>query len=275
MQTATKSASAPEKRTPRYRVIAEAIRAAIRDGRYPVGTRLPTEEEFCAIFDASRQTLREALREVTDEGLILRRPRAGSVVIARQTPTAFTQSFVSIDNLLNYPAGTVRRTIGTDYLDADQALAATLRCAPGTALFRISALRIAQNSDLPLCWTDIYLPPKFAGVVKHRRHELVTVADQIAELYGEAAVRAEVEIAAGEVPARFARRLAVPTHAPALVVTRRYASATGEILETTVSVHPAQRYSCRFEFRRETPRPRPQGKSSIARNALSNREAKV
>ena len=246
----TGSPATPDSRRPRHRVLAEALRKAIREGDYPVGGRLPTEEQLCALFSVSRQTLREALRALTHDGLITRRPRSGSVVVAKEPPTVFNQSFASIEGLLNYPPGTIRRTIGTKYVEADHELARVLRSSPGATFFVISALRFSDASTLPICWTDIYLPPRFAGVVRHRRHEHITVADQIAELFGEVAVSTQVEIAAGEVAAKFARRLAVPAGSPALIVTRRYADARGETLETTVSVHPAQRYSCGFEFRR-------------------------
>jgi len=240
----------PDRHKPRHRVLADALRKAIREGDYPVGGRLPTEEQLGALFGVSRQTLREALRALTHDGLITRRPRSGSVVVAKEPPTAFNQSFASIEGLLNYPPGTVRRTVRTKYIEADHDLARLLRCAPGAAFFVISAMRFSDASPLPICWTDIYLPPRFAGVLHHRRHEHITVADQIAELYGEVAVSTQVEIAAGEVSSQLARRLSVPAGSPALIVTRRYADAQGETLETTISVHPAQRYSCRFEFRR-------------------------
>jgi len=247
----------PVRRAPRYRTIAEELRAAIGGGDYPVGSRLPTEEQLCERYSASRQTLREALRRLTDEGLIVRRPRSGSVVVAAHAPTVFSQSFVSVESLLNYPHGTIRKLIGTQHVEVDHALAAALRCAPGSTLFLIQALRQASGSELPLCWTDIYLPPRFAGVIGHPRHETITVADQIAEMYGEVAVRTEVEITAGEVPATMSRRLRVRSGTPALFVTRRYADERGEPLETTISVHPGPRYSCRFEFRREPSRRRP------------------
>ena len=242
---------APTKSLPRHRIIAETLRRQIKDGEIAVGIRLPTEEQLCRIFDASRQTLREALRTLAEEGLIVRRQRAGSVVVARERPTVFAQAVSSIEGLLNYPAGTVRKTTRTAFVEADPVLAALLKCAPGTAWFRITALRYAQHSELPLCWTDIYILPKYAGVVRHRRHEVTTVADQIAELYGVAAARAQIEISAGEIPKTMSKLLAVAPTSPGLTVIRRYIAADGEAFETTISVHPGQRHTYSFELRRE------------------------
>jgi DNA-binding GntR family transcriptional regulator len=236
---------------PRHRLIAATLRRKIGDGRYAVGGRLPTEEELCGQFAASRQTVREALRSLTDEGLIVRRPRAGSVVVARERAMVFAQAVSSIEGLLNYPVGTIRKTIKTEFVEADHRLAGLLKCAPGTPWFRIAALRYVQASNLPLCWTDIYILPKFAGVIRHRSHEAVTVADQIAELYGVTAARAEIEISATEISKTMAKRLDVAPASPGLTVIRRYAAADGTAFETTISVHPGQRHTYSFELRRE------------------------
>lgn len=227
------------------------LRDAIQAGRYPVGARLPTEERLCGMFDASRQTLREALRTLTEEGLILRRPRAGSVVIARQSPTAFVQTVASIENMLNYPSGTQRKTIETGYVEADHALASLLKCAPGTSWFLIRALRYPQGSKTPICGTDIYILPRFAGVTRHRQHESIAVADQIAEMYGATATRTQIEVFASEVSPPLAKRLSVVSGSPGLTIIRRYAGADGQVFETTISVHAGQRFTYAFELRRE------------------------
>lgn len=239
------------KSTPRHRLIGEALRQSIREGRFPIGGRLPTEEELCVSFNASRQTIREALRTLTEDGLIVRRPRAGSVVVARERPMVFAQTVSSIAGLLNYPAGTVRKTINTGFVAADHRLATLLKCAPGAGWFRIAALRYAQSSELPLCWTDVYIAPQYAGVVRHRRHESVTIADQIADMYGVIAARAQIEISATEISREMAKRMAVPAGSPGLTVIRRYIAADGSVFEITVSVHPGQRYTYSFELRRE------------------------
>jgi GntR family transcriptional regulator len=236
---------------PRYRSIAEVLRRQIRSGTYEVGAKLPTEERLCSMFGASRQTLREALRALTDEGLIVRRPRAGSLVVARESPTGFVQRVGSIEELLNYPTQTYRRTIETKHVEVDDELAPLLKCEPGSARFLITALRLPKGSDIPLCWTDIYIMPEYASVISHPKHHTVTVADQITEMFGEIAVRTDIEISAGQIPAKMAKPLGVIGGSPSLNVVRRCTGANGVAFETTISVHPGARYIYTFELRRE------------------------
>ena len=55
---------------------ADQLRQAISAGRYPVGTRLPTEMELCEQLGISRFTARGAVRLLLAEGLVTRRSTA-------------------------------------------------------------------------------------------------------------------------------------------------------------------------------------------------------
>jgi DNA-binding FadR family transcriptional regulator len=59
----------------------ETILADIVRGRYPPGARLPAERELSRRLGASRPTLREALRRLTEWGLV--EPRRGSGVVVQ------------------------------------------------------------------------------------------------------------------------------------------------------------------------------------------------
>jgi GntR family transcriptional regulator len=65
------------RKSSRYRDIASELQKEIRLGTTPVGELLPTETELMARFGASRQTVREALRIITEQGLIVRRAGLG------------------------------------------------------------------------------------------------------------------------------------------------------------------------------------------------------
>jgi GntR family transcriptional regulator len=64
-------------------VVADRIRRAIEDGEYLPGSRLPPEPELAEMVKVSRPTLRESLRLLESEGLVVRRQRTGTVVTGR------------------------------------------------------------------------------------------------------------------------------------------------------------------------------------------------
>jgi GntR family transcriptional regulator len=70
---------------PRLRSISvqDELRQRIDQGRFPAGSRLPSEPELAAELGVSRATLREALRALEDEGLLRRRQGSGTYVAER------------------------------------------------------------------------------------------------------------------------------------------------------------------------------------------------
>lgn len=65
---------------PKYRALANELRKKIESGVYASGERLQTEEELAAAFSVSRQTVRQALDTLVDDGLIFRRQGSGTYV---------------------------------------------------------------------------------------------------------------------------------------------------------------------------------------------------
>jgi GntR family transcriptional regulator, histidine utilization repressor len=63
-----------------YEQIRRAIAGPILKGDWAPGDKLPSEHELTRLFDTSRMTVNRALTALVEEGLIVRRRRAGSFV---------------------------------------------------------------------------------------------------------------------------------------------------------------------------------------------------
>ncbi|MGE3924825.1 MAG: GntR family transcriptional regulator [Lautropia sp.] len=237
---------------PRHRVIADAIREDIRSGRHALGSRLPTEEELSERFRTSRPTVRTALATLAREGLIVRRTRVGSTVVATAPVAVLSQQVESVEQLLAYPASTRREPVlENSFVRASYELATTLGCEAGTEWFLISMLRYAADSPRPICWTDMYVVPQFADVTRHPKHFVIPVSVQIGELFGVRLERAHLEVFAGPVPAHMAGPLQTEAGSPALYIVRRYRGSDDQVFEVSISVHPANRYRMAFDLKRE------------------------
>ena len=71
---------------PMYRQIAEDLRQKIESGELGHGTQLPTELELREQYDASRNTVRDAMKLLITRGLIETRPGQGTFVSAKIDP---------------------------------------------------------------------------------------------------------------------------------------------------------------------------------------------
>ena len=65
---------------PLYLQLSSLIRRCISSGLLKPGDQLPSESELCRHFEISRSTVRQALKELEEQGLILRRQGLGSFV---------------------------------------------------------------------------------------------------------------------------------------------------------------------------------------------------
>lgn len=77
---------------PMYRQIADDLRSKIEAGELKRGSQLPTEIDLREQYDASRNTVRDAIKWLTTRGLVETKPGQGTYVTERITPfvTALT-----------------------------------------------------------------------------------------------------------------------------------------------------------------------------------------
>lgn len=78
----------------RVDVLAEAIRSQIEEGALGPGAKLPSEREIAERYRLSRNTVREALRELETVGLVYRRPGSGTYV-SEEPSLAFSSSLAN------------------------------------------------------------------------------------------------------------------------------------------------------------------------------------
>jgi GntR family transcriptional regulator, transcriptional repressor for pyruvate dehydrogenase complex len=89
-QQATAQFDAVARSLPVFVQVANQLIAAVQDGRFPVGARLPSEQQLAAQFGVSRPSIREALSCLQFEGYVA--PRQGSrTVVTSAVPRSAVQ----------------------------------------------------------------------------------------------------------------------------------------------------------------------------------------
>lgn len=83
----------PSERLPAYRLLADELRTLITSGQLRPGDRLPTEPQLCARSGVSRSTVREALRLLASQHLIVTtRGVTGGSFVARPSPAQLAET---------------------------------------------------------------------------------------------------------------------------------------------------------------------------------------
>ncbi len=226
-----------ERPPPRYRRLADVLRAAIAGGRLGVGDLLPTEMELCARHGVSRHTAREALRLLADEGLIERRQGAGSVVSATPAP-AFAQPVGDFDSILQY-ARDAKLVCDASGLAGDAQLAA----AGLAGSYRwFSGVR-QVDAQPPIAFTTILVAAELAPDTQTMNRLAESVSEWLERERGVRIETVEQRIEAVALSAPVAQRLEVPVDSPALRTVRRYEGPGGHAVLHSESLHPAGRFA--------------------------------
>jgi len=155
-----------------YRQIAEDLRQQIESGKLASGSQLPTELELRDQYSASRNTVRDAIKWLTNLGLVETRPGQGTFVTEDKDP------FVT--KLSGNPSTGVGGDEGTSYLsevsernrkpsaspvqveiqEASDDVAAGLRIAKGTEVISRHERRFIDGT--PWSMQTSYYPMDFA-----------------------------------------------------------------------------------------------------------------
>ncbi|WP_161854750.1 GntR family transcriptional regulator [Bradyrhizobium sp. CCBAU 051011] len=229
---------------PIYEDIARDLLEAIHRGQYPIGGLIPTELELAARYDVSRQTVRAAMRRLTELGAVSRRKGSGTRVETRERPQeSFQQTLGSLSDLVELAAATDRDIRRIETVVMDRQAARRFGCQPGSRWLRIPYVRASTKpKSSPLAWVNVYVEESYADAVSDIRKDRRLVCDMIADSYGVIASEVHQTVAATVIPTEYAKALGAEAGSPALEVIRRYLDSHGRLFEISESIHPAGRY---------------------------------
>src|SRR5215212_8326687 len=137
--------SAKSERKTLTEIAEQELRHAIVKGSFQPGSQLPTEAELCETLGVSRTVVREALRVLEDEGLVMRRHGIGTFV--RNHPILknlnFNFGITEMIESAGLTSGTSHLAIQSEAADQDQA--EQLRVPLGTPLVTVERVRTANG----------------------------------------------------------------------------------------------------------------------------------
>ena len=227
----------------RYRKIAEDLIGQIRSGRLPVGGVLPGELQLMDEYGASRHTIRDALRQLEELGLVERRRGVGTRVLARRANRAYVHRVRSPAELMKYPRESRMQVTGSGGVQLSGARAALVGCKSGSRWLQIRAVRRMPGRRPPICQIELYLRPRYAAVAPEVGRTRELMFQLIERRYGVHVVEVGVEVMARPMPVEAAGALGVEPGSPSMTVVRRYRDERGELLCVSVSEHPGDRYT--------------------------------
>jgi GntR family transcriptional regulator len=149
----------PDNPIPKYLQISAWIKDLIQSGRYERGAILPSEVELSRICKVNRNTLRQAISELTMAG-VLRKEKGRGTFVCAETPLAVTHKLKSISSfsadLCELGIREKTRIIKKGVEEAKEQVARKLMLSPNGKVVVIRRLRTGDK--IPFIYEESYLP---------------------------------------------------------------------------------------------------------------------
>lgn len=235
---------------PLYRRLARELKAGIASGRYPVGSLLPTEQELCESFEASRYTVREALRLLSEDGMVERRQGRGSEVVSARDRPVFAHSLSSLSQLYDYASDTRLDIERVMRIVPDDALAVQLGRKPGREWLLAEGIR-RTAAGATICVSRVFLHQELAGLAPELKGYTGAIHRLIEARYGLEVETVHQEIATDRLEAGTAAILGAAEGDWSVKVTRRYLDAEDRPLIVSLNWHRISDFVYGQTIRRE------------------------
>lgn len=234
------SRSAP---VPFYEKVKQTISDNIASGVWRPHDRIPSEAELVAQFGFSRMTINRALRELTDEGLLVRLQGVGTFVAEPKGQSALFEIRSIADEIAARHHQHRCEVLMLEQTQANALQATALNVREGTLIFH--SVMVHYENDLPVQIEDRcvnagvvpdYLAQDYSQTTPHAYLSLIaplTEGEHIVE-----AVRATAEECA---------LLNIKEHDPCLLIHRRTWSAS-HIVSHARLLFPGSRYRLQGHF---------------------------
>jgi len=223
---------------PLYFQVTAQLEAAIDSGALSPGDRLPNEIDLAGSLGLSRPTMRRALEELVDKGLLVRKRGYGTEVanIRVHRRVELTSLYDDLDAAGQSPTTEVLKL---DPARVNAAAAAAIGADASTPLVYVERLRLAEGR--PLAVMHNWLPPTYADVSKEQ-----LVGDGLYRILRSRGVQPQVakqRITARSANQREARLLKIRRGQPLIAMQRTAYDADGQAIEFGDHVYRADGYA--------------------------------
>lgn len=222
-----------------WRQIAQDLQAELESGRIAPGARLPTEAELARRYEVNRHTVRRAVADLEERGLVRVQQGRGTFACAEMIDYPVTLRTRFSENIRRNKQAPGGRLLSAETVSADRWLSERLEVAPGTKVLRLDSLRTADG--VPISLGSHYFPAdRFEGFEKAvARHGAITPA--LAEYGVSDYTRLETRLSARLAGRRDGKLLMIAETAPVLVTDSVNVDPDGRPIQAGEARYPAER----------------------------------
>lgn len=216
-------------RSPLWTAIRDTLRDEIATGHYRGGDRLPTEARLADRFAVNRHTVRRALADLAEAGVVHARRGAGVFVAHAQTAYPLGRRVRFHQNLHAAGQAPAKRPLSLETRNADPREAEALKLAPDDKVHVYEGLSLAD--DMPIAvFRSVFPAARFPRMVEILSHTPSVTAALTAQGVADY-TRASTQITAKPASATLAMQLQIKAGDPILRTVSLNADLAGAPVE--------------------------------------------
>ncbi len=228
-----------------YQRIKKSVVKDIESGKLLPDDRVPSETQLASLFNASRMTANRALKELTEEGRILRVQGVGTFV-ARPKPDAALLEIKSISKEIAGWGGIhSSKILVLKKEQAEPQIAEKMDLKPGEDIFH--SIIVHMDRNLPIQYSERFINPKVAPLYLAQDFNKITPSDYLLET--APIQEAEHIIEAVMCNPKIQKQLKIKPDEPCISLTRRTWSYD-MVATYSVIISPGSRYKLVGKFLR-------------------------
>jgi GntR family transcriptional regulator len=226
--------------TPLYLQLKNALVADIATGRYKPHERLMSERELGEKFKVSRMTVRQALTDMTREGILYTQAGKGTYVSEPkikqelETLSGFCQDMAARGSVAS------GQVLEARIIPATLSLAAIFSVQANTELVLLSRLRLSDG--IPLAIEVAYMPHLLCPGILDFDFSKESLYNILSTRYNTSLVRAEQTMESGLASPQEIELLQTTSPAPVLRIERLSYNEQNTLVEFVVSAYRGDRY---------------------------------
>lgn len=202
---------------PLYYQLATLLRQKIAMREYRLGDQLPPESKLVKEYGVSRMTVRQAMANLEEEGLIRRQPGRGTFVAKEPpAPRGDVELDRSIEDLISMGQSTSVDLLELQEVEPSPDVARDLELPAGSMIIRCKRVRYFEGA--PYCYIVNHVPLEIGRRIDESRWHQGSVLKFIEEELGIPLQLAKQRLRATLADASLARRLQVRVGAPLLLI---------------------------------------------------------
>ncbi|QUJ77336.1 GntR family transcriptional regulator [Sulfitobacter albidus] len=232
-----------------HQELASTLLDRIETRELRVGDKLPPEAQYAAELGVSRSTLRLAYSELERLGVLQRRKRAGTTIIADKPKAQFNMSTAGLHELLSLGRDTNLALSGTRTVPTAEIEHLQGFISEADHWLEISGTRTLSEEDVPFNTTQIYVPARFAGIAHSLSDTEPSIFRKIEEHFDLVVGRVSQTAQAIRCPSGIAKVLGLEPDAPALRIVAQLYDRDGILIEVSIATFDPDRFQLRTDVR--------------------------